>query len=87
MAHERRDPIKDDLLERRGRLIASLRREKGWSQHHLGMQIGCDQSTISDGERGEHDLSLRLVIRLAETLEVPVETLLVGTRTTDEVSA
>lgn len=78
MPHHPPSLHRDELLRRRGRLVATLRTQHGWSQAHLSNLIGCDQSTISDCERGEHDISLTLLIPIAGQLGVPVETLLVG---------
>jgi len=55
-----------------GRQLAALRREKGWSQEKLALESGLARSYLGGVERGQRNIALLNICRLAETLEVPV---------------
>jgi transcriptional regulator with XRE-family HTH domain len=56
-----------------GKLIKERRKERGWNQTQLGKQVGVDQTTVSEWERG---VSLpRDLRRVTEALDIPIEQL------------
>lgn len=54
-----------------GRRLAELRRRKGWSQETLSLESGVERSCLGGVERGQHDVALLNICRLAEALDVP----------------
>lgn len=64
----------------RAALAANLRRERGrrgWSQEKLAFVAGLDRSYVSAIERGERNVGLDNLARLADALGVPLGELLV----------
>ena len=58
----------DSPLVEFGRRIRSLRRSKGWSQERLALEAGLDRTYVGGIERGERNVSLKNITRLAEAL-------------------
>lgn len=61
-----------------GRNIRRLRRERGLSQEDLAAEIGVHRTYMGGVERGERNLTLRSLERLAERLGVSPLSLLEG---------
>ena len=59
-----------------GRHLASLRRQRGWSQEHLALESGLARSYLRGVERGQRNIALLNICRLAETLGLPPSELL-----------
>ncbi|HNV08673.1 MAG TPA: helix-turn-helix transcriptional regulator [Dokdonella sp.] len=55
-----------------GRRLAQMRRARGWSQETLSLESGVARSYLGGVERGQRNIALLNICRLAETLEVPV---------------
>lgn len=53
-----------------GRRLAQLRRDKGWSQEILAFESGLARSYVGGIERGQRNLSLLNICKLARTLGV-----------------
>jgi putative transcriptional regulator len=53
--------------------IESLRLERGLSRQELADAVGVHYQTVGYLERGDYSPSLSLALRLAETLEAPVD--------------
>lgn len=53
-----------------GRRLAQLRRAKGWSQEILAFESGLARSYVGGIERGQRNLSLVNICKLAKTLGV-----------------
>jgi transcriptional regulator with XRE-family HTH domain len=53
-----------------GRRLAALRKEMGWSQEALALESGLARSYLGGVERGQRNIALRNIYRLAETLGV-----------------
>lgn len=53
-----------------GQRLALLRKEKGWSQEQLALQSGLARSYLGGVERGQRNIALENIVRLARTLEV-----------------
>jgi transcriptional regulator with XRE-family HTH domain len=61
-----------------GKNIRELRKQKGWSQELLAEKVGLHRSYISVVERGEKNLSIDNIAKIAKTLGVSLETLFKG---------
>ena len=59
-----------------GRRLANLRRQRGWSQEHLALESGLARSYLGGVERGQRNIALLNICRLAETLGLPPSELL-----------
>ena len=64
------------LLKRVGARIRKVRLEKGLSQEALALAAGLDRSYVGGVERGERNIAVVNLMRLARALAVPVSTLL-----------
>lgn len=68
-----------DLQRRVGENLRRLRRERGLSQEAFADAIGYHRTYVGGVERGERNLTLRTVERLAAVLEVDPADLLTVT--------
>lgn len=59
-----------------GRRLAEIRRAKGWSQEKLALESGLARSYLGGVERGQRNIALLNICTLAETLEIPLSTLM-----------
>ena len=59
-----------------GQAIKELRLELGFSQELLAFEAGIDRSYIGGIERGEHNLALINLIKIAQTLGITLSELL-----------
>lgn len=62
--------MKVDPLKKFGAQVRSLREQAGLSQEALAAKAGIHRTYMGGIERGERNLCLRNIIRLAEALEV-----------------
>ena len=67
---------KNPELLRFGRQVRLLRTIRGWSQEELGGRAGLDRTYIGGIERGERNIGLINLFRLAVALGVPAIDLL-----------
>ena len=67
-----------EASERFGRNVRRLRRERGLSQEALAAAARLHRTEISLVERGDRDVRLTTVVRLARGLGVPASLLLDG---------
>lgn len=58
-----------------GRRLTEVRKLKGWSQEQLALESGVARSYLSGVERGLRNVALLNIVKLAQTLEVPVASL------------
>ncbi|TKR53276.1 helix-turn-helix transcriptional regulator [Allopusillimonas ginsengisoli] len=65
-----------DPLQAFGRRLAELRKEQGISQEQLAYMSGVARSYVSGVERGQRNISLINITRLAEALQLPASKLL-----------
>ena len=59
-----------------GQRLAQLRKVRGWSQETLALESGMARSYLGGVERGQRNISLVNICRLAATLELPPAKLL-----------
>lgn len=59
-----------------GHKLAKLRKEKGWSQEKLALESGLARSYLGGVERGQRNIALLNICRLAEALDQPPSELL-----------
>lgn len=59
-----------------GKKLAQLRKERGWSQEQLALESGLARSYLGGIERGQRNIALLNICRLAETLNVAPSELL-----------
>lgn len=62
-----------------GKRLVELRKHKGWSQEKLSLESGLARSYLGGVERGQRNIALLNVYRLAETLGVSPSELLKNT--------
>ena len=63
-----------------GKKVRELRRRKDLSQEEFAELAGLDRSYIGGVERGERNISLLNILKIAVALEVPAARLLEGFR-------
>ncbi len=64
------------LLRRVGQQAQVARRARGWSQQQLAEASGVDRAYLSGLENGRQNPTLGILLKVAEALEVSVETLM-----------
>lgn len=64
-----------NLQRKFGLVIKEIRLEKGLSQESLANQSDIDRTYISDIEKGERNISLKIIERLSETLQISLSEL------------
>lgn len=67
-----------------GRRLAELRRRKGWSQETLSLESGIARSYLGGIERGQRNVALVNICKLADALDVPAGELFVFSSASDE---
>lgn len=65
-----------DLKRQFGEQVRKLRQQRGWSQEYLADEAGLHRTYISSLERGERNVSLENIVKLARALGVPAYELL-----------
>ncbi|PLK46973.1 helix-turn-helix domain-containing protein [Uliginosibacterium sp. TH139] len=53
-----------------GQRLAALRKERGWSQEKLALESGLARSYLGGVERGQRNVALLNILRLARTLGI-----------------
>ena len=67
-----------DILNRFGERVRQLRKAKGFSQEGFAAECGLDRTYMGGVERGERNLALRNIERIARTLNMPISKLTAG---------
>lgn len=65
-----------DVRKLFGQRLAELRKAKGWSQEALALESGIARSYLGGVERGQRNIALVNICRLAEALETSPDDLL-----------
>jgi transcriptional regulator with XRE-family HTH domain len=60
-----------DVKARFGRRLADLRRRLGWSQEQLALESGLARSYLGGVERGQRNIALENICRLADSMGMP----------------
>lgn len=71
-------PKRADILVRFGKRVRELRKEQGYSQESFAWACELDRTYVGGIERGERNLALRNIERIAETLDLTVSELMDG---------
>jgi transcriptional regulator with XRE-family HTH domain len=64
-----------NLQRKFGLVLKELRLEKGLSQESLANQSDIDRTYISDIEKGERNISLKIIEKLSDTLQISLSEL------------
>ncbi|MEM8669351.1 MAG: helix-turn-helix transcriptional regulator [Planctomycetota bacterium] len=67
-----------DILERFGERVRELRKKQGYSQEDFAHACELDRSYMGGIERGERNVALRNLQRIAETLGITLSQLMKG---------
>jgi transcriptional regulator with XRE-family HTH domain len=71
-------PKQEEILVQFGRRVRELRAERGFSQESFAHACELDRTYIGGIERGERNLALRNIERIAQTLEISLSELMEG---------
>ena len=64
-----------EILLKFGARVRQLRGKRGWSQEELAAEAGLDRTYIGGIERGERNVALINVAKIAQALRVPLREL------------
>jgi len=64
-----------DIKKKFGKKIKLLRIEKGWSQEKLALNADLDRTYIPSIEKGERNVSITVVQKIADAFEVEISEL------------
>ena len=64
-----------DVLNQFGRKVRQLRKHREWSQETLAEKTGLHRTYIGAIERGERNLSLENIAKIADAFEIPIAAL------------
>ena len=67
-----------DILQRFGERVRELRAEAGYSQEAFAEECDLDRTYMGGVERGERNLGLRNVEKIAEALDISIAELMEG---------
>ena len=67
---------KTEILEAFGEQVRELRRQRGLSQERLAAEAGLDRTYVGGIERGERNVALLNIVKIARALGVPPTRLL-----------
>lgn len=62
--------MQNNQLRMFGVRLVELRKAKGWSQEKLSLESGLARSYLGGVERGQRNIALLNILRLAETLGI-----------------
>lgn len=67
-----------DILENFGQRVRLLRQAKGWSQEEFAHQCQLDRTYMGGIERGERNVALRNIAKIARALDISISELTKG---------
>lgn len=65
-----------DIKKKFGKRVKLLRIEKGWSQEKLALKADLDRTYIPSIEKGERNVSITVIEKIANALDVEIIELL-----------
>jgi transcriptional regulator with XRE-family HTH domain len=65
-----------DIKKRFGKKVKALRIEKGWSQEKLALKADLDRTYIPSVEKGERNVSITVIEKIATALKIEIIELL-----------
>jgi transcriptional regulator with XRE-family HTH domain len=65
-------PLETDIRVRFGRRLREIRQERGLSQEELAFKAGLHRTYVSSAERGQRNVGLVNVERLAQALDIDI---------------
>ncbi len=65
-------PLETDIRARFGRRLREIRQERGLSQEELAFRAGLHRTYVSSAERGQRNVGLVNVERLAQALDIEI---------------
>ena len=65
-------PLETDIKTRFGRRLRELRQARGLSQEELAFKAGLHRTYVSSAERGQRNLGLVNIERLARALDIDI---------------
>ncbi len=65
-------PLETDIRERFGQRLREIRQERGLSQEELAFKAGVHRTYVSSAERGQRNVGLINVERLARALDIHI---------------
>lgn len=74
------------IHEKFGQAVATLRKEKGYSQERFAFEAGIARKYMSDIENGKRNVSLDVISRIADKLEIPLSELFTKVEMTEDES-
>lgn len=74
-------PFRTEVLNQFGERLREARHEAGLSQEELAAQSALDRSYVGSVERGERNVSLVNIVKLADALDISPSALLEDIRT------
>lgn len=63
---------RQDILLRFGQRVRGLRKEAGWSQDGFAEECGLDRTYVGGVERGERNLALRNIEKIADSFGLTI---------------
>ena len=67
-----------EILEKFGERVRELRKEAGWSQEEFADECEMDRTYVGGIERGERNLALRNIEKVADALGITLSELMKG---------
>ena len=77
------DRARSDVLTAFGAAVRAHRRDRGWSQEEFADRVGLHRTYMGDVERGERNLGLVNVRRIADALGMPLSALMAEAEKSD----
>lgn len=68
--------VMSDIKDKFGKSVRELRSQKGWSQEEFARKCDLHRTYIGSVERGERNISLENIEKIANTLDVTMDELL-----------
>ena len=65
-----------DIKKKFGKKVKLLRIEKGWSQEKLALSADLDRTYIPSIEKGERNVSITVIEKIAKALQIEIHNLL-----------